>query len=251
MSVVLPGGRPLLPWQSRTSDAVGATAVADAPAAAGAVTVPTVAVLSDPRHGPVAAAAVALALADACRQRVGIAAVVGRGSVTPFSLGAGARRSTAQLRERGYDAAPVGRLVWLADLRVSQRDRGDGERSETTVGRDPAAEDPVGAVAAASLELIGAARAVAAPAALAIPLARCAALDRVLGWHDAIVVVEDGRTTLPELVQLIAESLTALDRPVAAMPLPTRLHAAPAAAGLRAPAPAAAAVASLGLGART
>ena len=250
--------------------AVGGGAAAGAAGAAIDGLVPTVAVLADPRHGQLVACAVALALADACRQPCGVAAAVGRGAVAPLPLGANARRCSAELRARGYDATAVGRLVWLADLRATPREpdaarepdpargaadpagdgpapAGAGPSPAATAADDPIAADPAAAVAAASVELHGAARALAAPAALAIPFARSAALDRVLGWHDAIVVVEDGRATTPELARLVLDSLAALDRPVAAMTLPSRLHAAPATAGLRAPAAAAAAVAALGL----
>lgn len=201
---------------------------------------PTVAVLCDPAHGAATASAVALALADACGSRCAVAAAVGHGAVAGLPAGPGVRRATAELTARGYDAIAVGRLVWLADLRVTRRHDDDAAALR---------DDPVAAVAAAALEVAGAARALSVPAALAIPLARSEALDRVLGWHDAIVVVEDGRTTTPELAGLIAASLAQLGRPVAAMGLASRLRARMTAAGVGRPAAAIRAVAELGLAA--
>lgn len=203
---------------------------------------PTVAVLCDPAAGLVAACAVALALGVAAGTRRAVAMAVGHGERPALPLTAASGRGAAYLRERGYDAAAVGRLVWLADLRVARRAHVDGR---APLG--PHDDDPVGVVAAASVELSGAARAVGAPGAVAIPLARTAALDRVLGWHDGIVVVEDERTTMPELAELARESLATLDRPVTAMALPSRLPARAAVAGLRASEAALRAVAELGL----
>jgi hypothetical protein len=274
MSVAVPAGRLLLPDVEEAS-----TAVARTPG-------PTVAVLCDPRHGRAAAAAVALALAAACGRSCGVAAAVGAGAAAPLPLTAAARRGAALLVGRGYEATATGRLVWLADLRVSRpvgvtvtdrvgsgrlgsdsADAGPGGAGGAGADRlgsepvgavpvgsggvrvDPLHADPVGAVAAASLELAGAARAIGVPAALAIPLARSAALDRVLGWHDGIVVVQDGRVETRELEPLVLGSLAALDRPVASMALPPRAQARTAALGLRTPAAAVHAVAALGLAA--
>lgn len=278
MSVTLPDPRALFP------DGV-ALPVPAAPTAA--IAPWTVAVLCDPANGVAAACAVALALGAAAGARCAIAMAVGHDERAALPLAAAAGRNAAGLRERGYDAAAVGRLIWLADLRVSRRrapslgetdgvgssatrDRriGLADRTALSGGRsagraertgspdgiaqrgDPAEDDPVGAVAAASLELAGAARAVGVPAAVAIPLARTTALDRVLGWHDGIVVVDDERTTMPELAELARESVAALDRPVAAMTLPSRLQKRAAVAGLRVPDEAARAVTDLGLAPR-
>lgn len=265
MSVVLPAARALF---------AGGVALPAPAAPAVAIAPSTVAVLCDPANGVAAACAVALALGAAAGGRCAIATAVGHGERAALPLSAAAARNASALRERGYDATAVGRLVWLADLRISRRpaphsgagkpgdrhaglerrtgspDAGGGTAGGGTgeAGRgDRAGEDPVGAVAAASLELAGAARAVGVPAAVAIPLARTAALDRVLGWHDGIVVVDDERTTMPELAELARESVAALDRPVTAMALPSRLPARAAVAGLRAPDAAVRAVADLGL----
>ena len=231
------------PPPSSTPASTRASVPAPAPAsergaAPASPSAPTVAVLCDPAHGAVAASAVALALADACGSRCALAASVGHGAIAAVPAGPAVRRAAAALVGRGYDAAAVGRLVWLADLRVTRR-RADDPR--------PLADDPVGAVAAAALEVAGASRALGAPAALAIPLARSDALDRVLGWHDAIVVVEDGRTTTAELAELVTTSLAQLGRPVAAMGLASRLRARLTVAGLGRPATAVRAVADLGL----
>jgi hypothetical protein len=86
-----------------------------------------------------------------------------------------------------------------------------------------------------------------APAANALPFARVAALDRVLAWHDAIVVVRE-----PDAAAVVIEralvSLARLGRPVAAMAPPPRLTGALATAGVVAPAEAVRAVAELELG---
>lgn len=260
MSVVLPAAKALF---------AGGVALPAPVAPAVSIAPSTVAVLCDPANGVAAACAVALALGAAAGGRCAIAMAVGHGERAALPLGAGAARNASALRERGYDAAAVGRLVWLADLRISRRpapragtgEPGDrdadlarragspdaGRRAGEAGPGDPADDDPVGAVAAASLELAGAAWAVGVPAAVAIPLARTAALDRVLGWHDGIVVVDDERTTMPELAELARESVAALDRPVAAMVLPSRLQARAAVAGLRAPDTAVRAVGDLGL----
>ncbi|MBB4664490.1 hypothetical protein [Conexibacter arvalis] len=302
MSVSLPSSGRLLAGASLTLPEEPAATVAT-------VFAPTVAILCEPTRDRALASAVALALADACGSPCALAAAAGRGTVAALPLTPAARRGAALLRRRGYDAAGVGRLAWVADLRVSRRagsagagpddcvdpcasaravgSAGAGPDDPRTSARtarsssaeragsaelraslraraggsagaesadrpaadpvDPLGDDPVGAVAAISLELAGAARALSVPAALAIPLARSSALDRVLGWHDAIVVVEDGRSTTPELSELVRESLAALDRPVAPMAPPSRAQARAAAAGIRAPSAAARAIAELEL----
>ena len=235
MSVELPDPRALFP---------GGVALPAPATPVAASAPPTVAVLCDPAHATLAASAAALALAAAAGTRCAVAMAVGRGERAAMPLAATAGRGAARLRGRGYDATAVGRLVCLADLRVSRRPQAVAGGA---AGCGPIDDDPVGAVAAASLELAGAARAIGAPAAVAIPLARTAALDRVLGWHDGIVVVDDERTTMPELAELARASLSTLDRPLAAMALPSRLTGRAALAGLRATDAAVRAIAELGL----
>ena len=91
-----------------------------------------------------------------------------------------------------------------------------------------------------------AASAARVPAALALPLARTDALDRVLGWHDAFVVVRDPAAADVVFERALA-SLARLGRPLATMPPPPRPAATLATAGLSAPAGATAAIARLGL----
>ncbi|HXE45459.1 MAG TPA: hypothetical protein VN635_09680 [Conexibacter sp.] len=140
------------------------------------------------------------------------------------------RRAVVRLRERGLAPSGSGRLVWLPDRR--------GPLAEE--------DDAVARAAATSAELAGAAAAAGIPAVVALPLIRTAALDRVLAWHDAIVVVREPGVSAAMIEQALA-SLAALGRPVAAMAPPTRLAAALAVAGVRAPVEAQQAVAALGL----
>jgi len=141
-----------------------------------------------------------------------------------------AHRTAAGLRERGLPAVAGGRLVRLADR------------------RGPLAEDDFAVRAAAmSAELGRSAAAVRAPAAVAFPFARTPALDRVLAWHDAIVVVREPDASAT-VIERALESLAQLGRPVAAMTPPARLPGALAASGLRAPSEALTAVVQLALG---
>lgn len=192
--------------------------------------VPLVAVLCQPARGRAAASGVALALAGALGEPCALAAAAGVAAAGSLAGAPTARRAAARVRDRGLPAAATGRLAWLADRR----------------GRDVVGDDAASA-AALSAELGRAAAAAGAPAAVALPIARTAALDRVLAWHDAIVVVRDPGMSDAVLERGLA-SLAMLGRPVAAMAPPTRLTAALAAVGLRAPAEAAVAVAQLGLG---
>ena len=165
----------------------------------GPVPAPLVAILCAAPRGRVAAAGIALALARAARHPSALVGAVGQG--VPGSIGGtpGAHRAARGLRERGLPTAAGGRLVWLADRR--------GVLVE---------DDIAGRVAATSAELGRAAAFVGAPAAIALPFARTAALDRVLAWHDAIVVVRE-----PDVAALVIEralaSLAELGRPVVAM----------------------------------
>lgn len=205
---------------------------------------PSVAVLCAAPRSQAAAASVALALAHLSGRPYALAAVVGACPPAPASFAPSARRAAARLRQRGKLAAAVGRTVWLASAAPPTPIAavGPGERGRAG---EPLA-DPAGAAAAASAALARAAQAIAAPAALAIPFARCAALDRVLAWHDAIVVVREPDAT-HEIAELVLASLALLDRPAVTMPAPSRLAERVASAGLRAPAPAIDAVARLGL----
>jgi hypothetical protein len=210
-------------WPRARSAAIGPP---DAP--------PVVAVLCDARVARAAAAAVALALARRDRRPLALAAAVAADGAWPGAVAAvpAAHRAVARLRERGQRATASGRLVWL------------GERGPAWT---PAAGDPPGVTAAASAALGRAASAVRAPGALAIPLARTAALDRVLRWHDGIVIVRE-RDADDALLDCVRRSVAALGRPLAEMPCPARLPATAAALGIAAPVVALRAVAELGLG---
>jgi hypothetical protein len=177
---------------------------------------PLVAVLGSCRHAAVGACAMALALTRACGAASALAGAVGVLHRQPHLGGLpAARGSAARLRARGLPAVAVGRLVWVA--------------------LEDACDDETGLAAAMAATLGRAAAAVRAPAALALPLARTEALDRVLAWHDAFVVVRE--PDMPDvLVESALASLARLGRPVATMPVLSRVDAALAAGGLRAPA---------------
>jgi hypothetical protein len=195
---------------------------------------PIVAVLCDARTACAAAAAVALALARLGRRPIALAAAVGAGGpvpVLPASVPA-ARRAVARLHGRGERAVASGRLLWLG-------------------GRQPvwasAEADAAGAAAAASAALGRATGVVRAPAALALPLVRTPALDRVLRWHDGIVIVQ-GDAADEAVLHHVRRSVAALDRRVAEMHGLPRHVASAALLGLVAPADAMRAVEGLGLG---
>jgi len=190
---------------------------------------PIVAVLCAPARARAAAAGVALALARTSGRGCGLAAGVGvAGDASIVALPA-ARRAAGDLRELGLSAAASGRIVWLVDRRGPL-----------------AIEDEAARAAAASAELARAVAAAGAPGALAIPFVRTDALDRVLAWHDALVVVREPATSAL-LAERALASLAALGGPVAPMAPPARPAAALAVAGARAPAEALQAVAALGL----
>lgn len=109
------------------------------------------------------------------------------------------------------------------------------------------ADDREAHAAAVSAELARAAAAAGLPTAVSLPFARTAALDRVLAWHDAIVVVREPDASDAVIERALA-SLAALGCPVSVMAPPPRLAAALAVGGVRAPAEAVHAVAALGLG---
>jgi hypothetical protein len=192
---------------------------------------PRVAVLCAPPRGRAAASAVALALADARGVSCALAGAVGVAEGVGGIGGApAARRAAARLRAGDLRAGAVGRLVWVADR----------------AGAIGELEDVAAVAAAASAELARAA-AIGAPAALALPFGRTPGLDRVLAWHDAIVVMREPGVSDAMLDRALT-SLARLGRPVAAMALPIRLSGWLADRGLRTPREAALAVARLGLG---
>jgi len=192
---------------------------------------PLVAVLCTSARAHAAAAAIALALARTTGAGCGLAAAVGLGGGVSIGALPAACRAADRLRERGLPATASGRLVWLADRRAP------------LAGKDAAA-----CAAAASVELARAAAEAGAPGALALPLVRTDALDRVLAWHDALVVVPEPAAA-GALAERALASLAALGRPLGLVVPPARTAAALAVAGVRAPAEALHATAALGLGA--
>lgn len=131
------------------------------------------------------------------------------------------------MQRRGLPAQASGRVVWLADRRGQQQ-----------------GDDVPSRCAALSAELGRSAGALGAPAAVAFPCARTEALDRVLAWHDAIVVVREPGALDAVIAQTIA-SLARLGRPVGVVSVPSRMPGALAAAGFAAPAEVAHAVREL------
>jgi hypothetical protein len=191
---------------------------------------PLVAILCTAPRGRVAASAIALALARAFRCSCALAGAVGADSSGSLGGVPSAHRTARGARNRGLSAAATGRLVWLPDGRGALR-----------------GSDIAGRAAAMSAELGRAAAFAGAPAAIALPIARTAALDRVLAWHDAVVVVREPDAPAA-VVERALVSLAELGRPVATMAPPLRLSGALAAGGAVAPAEAIRAVAELGLG---
>lgn len=232
---------------------------------------PLVAVLCPPSRAQAAAAGLALGLARALRRPCAFACVVGDGAVGRGGGGGfrAARQAAAALRTRGLDGVAGGRLVWLPDRRAP---RSPHEAASHAVGIDDvsttscavpdstahaagteddavkgvAAEDVATRAAALSAELGRSVAAVGGAGAIAIPFARTCALDRVLAWHDALVVVHEAEASTRVLERALT-SLAALDRPVTAMAPPRRLAAMLAVAGLRAPVEATHAIGELGL----
>jgi hypothetical protein len=117
--------------------------------------------------------------------------------------------------------------VWLADRRGAMQD-----------------DDVPSRCAAVGAELGRMAGALGAPAAVAYPFARTDALDRVLAWHDAIVVVREPEAPAAVVERALA-GLAELGRPAGAMEISSRAAAALAAAGLAVPAEASTAVSGL------
>lgn len=192
--------------------------------------VPLVAILCTAPRGRVAASAIALALARVSRCSCALAGAVGEGPSGSIAGLPSARRAARGVRDRGLPAAASGRLVWLPDRRGAL-----------------VAEDVAGRAAAMGAELGRAAAYVGAPAVVALPLARTGALDRVLAWHDAVVVVREPDAPAA-VIERALRSLAELGRPVAAMAPPPRPYGTLAAWGAVAPAEAMRAVAELELG---
>lgn len=191
---------------------------------------PLVAILCTGPRGRVAASAIALALARASRCSCALAGAVGEGPLGSIGGMPGALRAARGVRDRGLSATASGRLVWLPDRRGAL-----------------VADDVAGRAAVMSAELGRAAAFVGAPAAIALPFGRTAALDRVLAWHDAVVVVREPDAPAA-VIERALTSLAKLGRPVAAMAPPPRLSGALAAGGALVPAEAMRAVAELELG---
>jgi hypothetical protein len=187
---------------------------------------PLVAVLCEPQRARVAAASTALALASAVGARVAVAAVAGVRDARSQLASRPASRCAARLVARGYAAAAVGRVAWVADA-------------------SPSADDVAGEAAALVVVTAGAGRMLGVPAVVALPVARTAALDRVLGWADAVVVAERHAKT-PAVAALERASIERLARPTAFMATPSRAAALLAGAGMRATPEAVQAVAVLG-----
>jgi len=189
---------------------------------------PLVAVLCTAPHARVAAAGVALALARAAGRPCALAGALGVGPGGALSGLPAARRAAVTARRRELPASASGRLVWIADRRGPLCDE----------------DDLPGRAAAFGAELGCAAAAANVPAAIAYPVTRTTALDRVLAWHDAVVVVRDAEAVTGLLAQAL-ESVAVLGRPVAELELPRRLPGLLAHAGVAFPPEAAAAVALL------
>jgi len=188
---------------------------------------PLVAILCAAPRARVAAAGLALALARVTRRPCGLAGAVGEDAgAAPGGLPT-ARRGSVALQRRGLPASASGRLVWLADRR--------GELQ---------ADDVPARCAALSAELGRSAAALGVPAAVAFPCTRTDALDRVLAWHDAIVVVREPDAP-PAMIEHALASLARLGRPAGVLTPPARLPGGLAIAGVVVPAEAASVVAEL------
>ncbi|HEU4704030.1 MAG TPA: hypothetical protein VFS37_16225 [Conexibacter sp.] len=200
---------------------------APAAGAGGAAGAPLVAILCAQPRARVAAAGVALALARASGCPLALAGGIGAPPAAVALALPSARRAAAALRRRALPAHASGRLVWVADRRGALPD-----------------DDGPSRCAAAGAELGRSAAALGAPAAVAYPFARTDALDRVLAWHDAVVVVREPDAPAVVIERALA-SLARLGRPAVAMAPPSRAAGALAVAGFAVPAEAAAAVAAL------
>lgn len=196
------------------------------------VALPSVAVLSNGTGGAAVAAAISSALADHCGRPCALVATVGPAPPGIVALSPAAVRAAARLRGSGQPARARGRLVWLA--------------GEVPTGGGHADDDPAAAAAALGARVARAAAATGVPSALALPLARSAALDRILAWHDGVVVVQEPGASAA-IAELVLDSLAALGRPVTAVPAPSRIVAQLVTLGLHTPVFATAAVERLGL----
>jgi guanyl-specific ribonuclease Sa len=188
---------------------------------------PLVAILCAAPRAHAAAAGVALALARLTGRPCALAGAVAADARTALPAMPTARRTAAALQRRELPASASGRLVWLADRRGPLQ-----------------ADDVPSRCAALSAELGRSAAALGAPAAVAFPFVRTDALDRVLAWHDAIVLVREPDAPDAVIEHALA-SLARLGRPAAAMTPPSRLSGALALAGVALPSEAADAVGEL------
>jgi hypothetical protein len=187
----------------------------------------SVAVLCAAPRARLAVAGIALALARAGGAPCALVGALDGRQIVPRAGSPPARRAAAAVLACGRDAAACGRLVWVAD-------RPGATAAESGVARAAALAAALGRATVLS----------GMPSAVAIPLARTDALDRVLAWHDALVVVRE--SAMPEAAfERSLASLAGLGRPLAAMTLPPRLASGLAAAGAVAPAAAVEAVAQL------
>jgi hypothetical protein len=210
--------------------------------AGGSLPAPLVAILCTAPVARVAAAGVALALARATGQPCALAGAVGADAGTALGGLLAARRAAAALQRRGLPASASGRLTWLSDRR-GPLVPGDVV-GHTGAATDVLALDVPARCAVLSAELGRSAAVLGLSAAVAVPFARTEALDRVLAWHDAIVVVREADAPTA-MVERALTSLAALGRPVAAMTPPARLAGALGVAGLAVPAEAWSAVGEL------
>lgn len=215
---------------------------ASAAMAGGSPPAPLVAVLCTAPRARVAVAAVALALARETGRPCALAGAVGADAGVALGGLPAARRAATALQRRGLPASASGRLTWLTDRRGPLVPTDVAVHTGATSGVPPL--DVSARCAALSAELGRSAAALGLPAAVAVPFSRTEALDRVLAWHDAIVVVcePDAPTAM---VERALRSLEALGRPVAGMVPPARLPGALGVAGLAVPAEAATAVGEL------
>jgi hypothetical protein len=214
----------------RISDAAHERPAISAAGARGAFEPPLVAILCAAPRARAAAAGLALALARAAGRPCGLAGAVGGDAGAALGGMPAARRAAVALERRGLPARASGRLVWLADRRGTFQ-----------------AEDVPARCAALSAELGRSAVALGVPAVVAFPFARTDALDRVLAWHDAIVVVREPDAPAAAIERALA-SLARLGRPVAATAPPSRVSGALAVAGVAVPAEAAVTVGELARG---
>lgn len=205
----------------------------------------SVAVLCAAPRARAAAGAVALALARVHRVPCALAAV---GGVVPpsTSLSPAALRAAAAARAGGCGASAVGRVVWVgadADREPETDDAeptGEGTADDGGAVRDPRAFERIVRALARAGERAD------LPAVAAVSCARGEEVDRVLARFDALALLPEP-TTPRAIATLARESLAALGRPVAELPVPSRWAERLARAGLVAPEGVFDAIARLGM----